>query len=88
MFVYSLSRKQCGVIYANIKSGKISVNEKFVSWMYNRIADARVFSDNAVMVDVFTKMKNGLQAIFDDDFEIANKDLNLAFASYSVRYTD
>ena len=56
--------------------------------MYNRIADARVFSDNAVMVDVFTKMKNGLQAIFDDDFEIANKELNLAFASYSVRYTD
>ena len=88
MFIYGLSRKQCGVIFANVKSGKLHLVDDFTRWMYDHIADNRIYADNAQMADVFNRMRSGLDAIFAGDLEKAATDLSAAYNTYHIYYKE
>ena len=86
MFVYGLTRKQCGVIFANIKSGRLNLADDFSKWMYNNVADAKAYADNSHLKDVFARMRNGLEAIFAGNIAEAEQELNNAYNVYHAFY--
>ena len=88
MYAFGLSRKQCGVIFANIKSGKLQLPEDFANWMYKRVADAKVFADDSHTADVFSRMREGLDEVFAGDYSAATEKLTEAYNVYHVYFKE
>lgn len=83
MFEYGLSRKQCGVIFANWKSGKIKASDKMIKWLYNEIQDSRVLA-NQPDAEFNKSMKNCIEYIFANDYESANASFDNAFGRWNI----
>lgn len=77
-YTFGLTRKQCGVIFSNIKNGNLDLADDFSKWMYEHVADYKKYADS-IHQDVMDRMKLGLEAIFSGSLEEANKELNAAY---------
>lgn len=87
MFKYSISRKQCGVLFAAIKRGELVVEDGFTSWMYNEIADAKCYEDNSALADIFDRMHSAINSFFAGNKEECNETINSAFSIYTAKYS-
>lgn len=85
---YGLTRKQCGVIFANIKNGNLNLPETFSKFMYNEIAEARWYAGNNDANTWMASMRAGLDAIFANDYEEANERLTSAMLVWNSRHID
>lgn len=86
--IYGLTRKQCGVIFANIKNGNLNLPETFAKFMYNEIAEARWYAGNTDANSWMLVMREGLDAIFANDYEKASEELTHAMDYWNSRHTE
>lgn len=75
----TISRKQVGVIYKAIKNGKIEADQSDITYTYNmtekRFGDID-YSGRTTQAIAF--LKKTVDAIFEDDFEKAQRAFNIA----------
>lgn len=87
MKAFGLTRKQCGVIFANIKRGNLDLPADFAKWMYDHIEGGWCWSDNTQLADVYSRMHRGLDNIFADEIEEAQEALTEAYNVYHIYFT-
>lgn len=75
MFGKFYSRKQAGVIYRNVKQGKLEMSKGAISFMYDH-ADVERYHDSSVISTMCEAIADAVQAVFDDDMELAQACLN------------
>lgn len=85
VYTFGLTRKQCGVIFSNIKNGNLVLEKDFSNWMYSHVADYKCYYD-AVEQDVMDRMKSGLDAIFNGNLQDAGKELNEAYKVWHINF--
>lgn len=72
MEIKSFSRKQAGVIYANVKRGTIKMAKEAVSEMYDMVGEAFVSASDASSIENrIAAIKNAVDFIFAGDIESA-----------------
>lgn len=75
-----LTRKQVNVIFANYKKGNLKIDRELISKLYDN-ADLSGWQAQERMNQSsfwFNAIFNAIEAIFNNDFETAQKNLNLA----------
>lgn len=84
-YTFGLTRKQCGVIFSNIKNGNLVLEKDFVKWMYAHVADFKCYYDT-IEQDVIDRMKCGLDAIFNGNLQEAEMELNAAYKVWHINF--
>ena len=78
MQVKSITRKQAGVIYSNVKRGTIQMSKQAVSAMYDMVGE--VFIGSQSMADYYGEqiaaLRLAIDAIFDGNIEWAQDNIN------------
>lgn len=78
MQVKSITRKQAGVIYSNVKRGTIQMSKQAVSAMYDMVGE--VFIGSQSMADYYGEqiacLRMAVDAIFNDQLEWAQDNIN------------
>lgn len=78
MEMKSISRKQAGVIYSNVKRGTIQMSKQAVSEMYGMVGE--VFIGSQSMADYYGEqiaaLRLAIDAIFDGNIEWAQDNIN------------
>lgn len=78
MKVKSITRKQAGVIYSNVKRGTIEMSKQAVSAMYDMVGE--VFIGSQSMADYYGEqiacLRMAVDAIFNDQLEWAQDNIN------------
>lgn len=78
MQVKSITRKQAGVIYSNVKRGTIHMSKQAVSAMYDMVGE--VFIGSQSMADYYGEqiaaLRLAIDAIFDGNIEWAQDNIN------------
>lgn len=78
MQVKSITRKQAGVIYSNVKRGTIKMSKQAVSAMYDMVGE--VFIGSQSMADYYGEqiaaLRLAIDAIFDGNIEWAQDNIN------------
>lgn len=87
MYTYGLTKKQCGVIFSNIKKGNLNLTEEFIKWMYNHVADYKHYKDSRTQ-DVMDRMKKGLELVFAQNYEEANETLINAYTVWHINFKE
>ena len=85
MLVYGLTRKQCGVVFANWKKGNIEATETMIKWMYDIIQDSCVYVTSAE-AEYRKTMKNVVDHIFAGDYESATASFQNAFGRWNIAH--
>lgn len=87
--IYGLTRKQCGVIFANIKNGNLDLPECFSKFMYECIADNKWHAvGTSKAQEWMSGMNAGLQAVFAGNFEEANEQLTNALKWWNRNHAE
>lgn len=75
----SYSKKQAGVIYRSIKSGKLHMSKDAISAMYDGVDYIDVYDERTLNMAKYgiKLIKNAVDSIFADDFEGAQMSINL-----------
>lgn len=81
-----ISKKQIGVIFANWKKGKINLTEETIKFLYNTCAEVKGFQNNTCFEDVLQRVKRGIDCIFSNDFQEAEKSINNAYKQFNCIY--
>ena len=78
MQVKSITRKQAGVIYSNVKRGTIKMSKQAVSEMYDMVGE--VFIGSQSMADYYGEqiaaLRLAIDAIFDGNIEWAQNNID------------
>lgn len=78
MEMKSISRKQAGVIYSNVKRGTIKMSKQAVSEMYDMVGE--VFIGSQSMADYYGEqiaaLRLAIDAIFDGNLEWAQDNID------------
>ena len=78
MQVKSITRKQAGVIYSNVKRGTIQMSKQAVSAMYDMAGE--VFIGSQTQADIIGEqiaaLRLAIDAIFDGNIEWAQDNIN------------
>lgn len=75
----SYSKKQAGVIYRSIKSGKLSMSREAISAMYDNVDYVEVYDNKTAEMAKYgiAHIKIAVDAVFADDFETAQRSINM-----------
>lgn len=82
-----ITRKQIGVIFSNWKKGNLNFSEELISFLYNHCAEVRGFNNNNTFEDVLVRVKNGIEMIFNNDIENAEKEIISAFNLFNCSFS-
>ena len=78
MQVKSITRKQAGVIYSNVKRGTIQMSKQAISAMYDMVGE--VFIGSQSMADYYGEqiaaLRLAIDAIFDGNIEWAQDNID------------
>lgn len=78
MQVKSITRKQAGVIYSNVKRGTIQMSKQAISEMYDMVGE--VFIGSQSMADYYGEqiaaLRLAIDAIFDGNIEWAQDNID------------
>lgn len=78
MEMKSISRKQAGVIYSNVKRGTIQMSKQAVSEMYDMVGE--VFIGSQSMADYYGEqiacLRMAVDAIFNDQLDWAQDNIS------------
>lgn len=82
MFAKTYTRKQAGVIYAANKRGNITMTREAISALYDAADGIEVFNtnDGQRANELHYGVKNAIDAIFANDYELAQANLDAIFA--------
>ena len=73
MFSKGYSRKQAGVIYRNVKEGKIEMSKTAISVMYDNVGTVEIVDNTTAEFaqEGVTCIRLAVDAIFADDYRLA-----------------
>lgn len=73
MEIRTITRKQAGVIYANVKRGAIEMSREAVSDMYDMVGEVYVgcTSTADAVTEQVAALKNAIDSIFEGDMKSA-----------------
>jgi len=80
----NFSRKQAGVLFKNFKEGKLKMTDETVKMMYAQ-ADAYINHD-VVLDDIEAKLRNAVDAVFQNDLAKAQEEIDLAAKVYNAHF--
>lgn len=75
MEVKGISRKQAGVIYANVKRGTIEMSREAISEMYDRFV-GEVFVGSSDPTERIAALRNAVDFIFAGEYASAQVSIN------------
>lgn len=87
IYYESISRKQAGVVFSAYKQKKINVPEEVIKHMYKHFVDVRGYNNNANQQDVYDRVKNCVQRLFEKNYAQAEKELMCAVKLECAIYT-
>lgn len=82
----SLTKKQAGVIFAANKNGNITLPDAAIKYMYRHFVDVRGYNNNHNQQDVYDKLQNGVELIFQKRYKEAESEIVSAFRVESLLY--
>lgn len=82
-----ISRKQIGVIFANWKRGNLNLNKDIINFLYNTCAEVEGYINNMTFNDVLNRVKSGIDKIFANEYEEAEKEIMNAYDLYNCIYS-
>ena len=83
-FYSSITKKQAGVIFSANKQGKIHIPDTAIKYMYRHFVDVRAYADNSTQQDIYDRLKKGVDLIFKNDYEEAQKEIMSAFEMQTI----
>lgn len=75
MEIKGISRKQAGVIYANVKRGTIEMSREAISEMYDRFV-GKVYVGSSDPTEKIAALRNAIDFIFAGQYENAQVSIN------------
>ena len=78
MEMRTITRKQAGVIYANVKRGAIEMSREAISGMYDMVGEVYVgcTSTAGAVAEQVAALKNAIDFIFDGDMKSAQSSID------------